>query len=92
MEWVKEEAEGQYAGPVESSPAHGALVARMPGLIALRGGAGQRGVAVHAERVVVLVALLASPAGAAAEEISVFCRARAKVCNEKCVCVSEREQ
>lgn len=54
------------------SPAHCALVARVPRLIALRGGAGQRGVAVHAERVVVLVALLASPAGAAAEQVSEF--------------------
>lgn len=64
----------------------------MPGLKALRGGAGQRGVAVHAERVVVLVALLASPAGAAAEKVSAICRARAKVCNEKFVCVRERER
>lgn len=54
------------------SPAHCALVARVPRLITLRGGAGQRGVAVHAERVVVLVSLLASPAGAAAEQVSAF--------------------
>lgn len=60
------------------SPAHCALVARVPRLIALRGGAGQRGVAVHAERVVVLVALLASPADAAAEQVSEFPRCAQK--------------
>lgn len=52
-----------------NSPANGALVAGVTRLVALRGGAGQRGVPVHAEGVV-LAALLAPTAGSAAEQIS----------------------
>lgn len=51
-------------------PAHCALVAGVPGLETLRGCAGQRGVPVHAEGVVVLVALLATSADASTEKVS----------------------
>jgi len=54
---------------VAHSPADGALVAGVAGLVALRGGAGQRGVPVHAEGVV-LAALLAPSTRSAAEQIS----------------------
>lgn len=55
--------------PGGDSPADGALVAGMAGLVALGGGAGQRGVPVHTEGVV-LAALLPAATSSAAEQVS----------------------
>lgn len=56
-------------GKEQHSPADGALVAGVTGLETLGGRAGQRGVPVHTEGIV-LAALLAPPTCSAAKQIS----------------------